>query len=102
MSNNPFEWYKRTEPSIFAQDPAFTYKSNGKTTSQMATEKVDEQRKQGKMPGTIQGLGVNTDKYLKYREHQIATRPENLVAVHKNGPKAPKGNRKTAKGTTPK
>jgi len=93
MSNNPFEWYKRTEPSIFAQDPAFRYKSNGKTTSQMATEKVDEQRAQGKMPGTIQGLGANTDKYLRYREHQIATRPENLVAVHKDGPKAAGRNR---------
>ena len=96
MSNNPFEWYKRTEPSIFAQDPAFTYKSNGKTTSQMATEKVNEQRAQGKMPGTIQGLGANTDKYLRYREHQYATRPENLVAVHTDGPKGAGRNRKTA------
>lgn len=96
MSNNPFEWYKRTGPSIFAQDPAFVAKSNGKTTSQMATEKVDEQRKNGKSPGTIQGLGAATDKYLKYREHQYATRPENLVAVPANGPKAAGRNRKAA------
>ena len=96
MSTNPFEWYKRTEPSIFAADPAFRYKSNGKTTSQMATEKVDEQRKQGKSPGTVHGLGANTDKYLRYREHQIATRPQNLVAVPENGPKNSGGNRKAA------
>lgn len=95
MSDNPFEWYKRTGPSIFAQDPAFTYKSNGKTTSQMATEKVNEQRAKGKMPGTIQGLGSADDKYLKYREHQYATRPENLVAVHKNGPKGAGRDRET-------
>lgn len=94
MSNNPFEWYKSTSPSIFATDPAFTGKSNGKTASQMATEKVDEQRRQGKMPGTIQGLGANTDKYLKYREHQYATRPENLVALRPDGPKAAGRNRK--------
>ncbi len=93
MSDNPFEWYKRTGPSIFATDPAFVAKSNGKTTSQMATEKVNEQRAQGKMPGTIQGLSPNGDKYIAYREHQFATRPENLVAVHKNGPKGAGSNR---------
>jgi hypothetical protein len=96
MSTNPFLWRERTEPSIFATDPAFTAKANGKTTSQMATEIVDEQRKKGKSPGTIQGLGANTDKYLKYREHQIATRPQNLVAVHKNGPKGVGSDRKAA------
>lgn len=102
MSNNPFEWYKRTEPSIFAKDPAFTYKSNGKTTSQMATEKVDEQRQQGKSPGTIQGLGSDEDRYAKYREHQIATRPKNLVAVYKNGPASTDGNRKAGKKASTK
>ena len=93
--NNPFEWRKRTEPSIFAQDPAFIYKSNGKTTSQMATEMVDDQRKKGKMPGTIQGLNAARDKYLAYREHQMVTRPENLVAVPEDGSKDPDGNRQT-------
>lgn len=96
MSTNPFKWRERTEPSVFATDPAFTPKSNGKTGSQIATEFVDEQRKQGKMPGTIQGLGSSEDKYLKYREHQYATRPENLVAVHSNRPEGAGRNRKAA------
>lgn len=74
---NAFDWRNRG-PSIFASDPAFTTKSNGKTTSQMASEKVEQARSEGKMPGTIHGLGNDPDKYHKARENAIVLRPDRL------------------------
>jgi hypothetical protein len=94
MSNNPFEWYKRTEPSIFATDSAFTFKSNGKTGSQMASELVNEQRKQGKSPGTIHGLSSKGESTI--------ARSKLMVALPKDGPKGSGGDRKTTKSTTAK
>lgn len=92
---SPFRWRERTEPSIFASDINFIGKSNGKTVSQIASKAVDDQRRKGKMSGTIPGLGVGD--YDRYREHQAATRPQNLVAVHPNGSKNSGGHRTAAK-----
>lgn len=74
---NAFDW-KNKGPSIFADDPAFKLKSNGKTTSQMASEKVEQARAEGKMPGTIHGLGNDPDKYHKARENAIILRSARL------------------------
>lgn len=65
--NNPFLWYKDKRPSIFATDPLFTPRSNGKTNSEMQTESVERRREKGELPGHIDGLG----KPSKKREEQL-------------------------------
>jgi hypothetical protein len=84
-----FDW-RNKGPSIFASDPAFMTKAGGKTTSQIASEKVEEMRSKGKMPGTIQGLGNDPDKYHKARENAIAMHPENLLTFRTKRPRTPK------------
>jgi hypothetical protein len=63
------------------EDPYFRASKSGKTTSQIASEAIDEQRKQGRATGTIIGLSKETEKYARYREHAIVTRANRMVAV---------------------
>lgn len=93
---NPFLRVQQGGPSVFSSDPAFRAKSNGKTTSQIATEFVDVQRKQGKNPGTIAGLSIKEDKYAKYREQQLSANPDNLLAVPKGKPRRARSSRAKA------
>lgn len=64
---SPFLWRKDKRPSIFATDPMFTPRSNGKSNSQMQTEAVERKREKGELPGHIDGLG----KPSKKREEQL-------------------------------
>jgi hypothetical protein len=69
---NPFEWYKRTEPSIFAKDKYFTPKADGKTDSQRATDTVENLRSKGVDPGTLHHIGKPSkekeDRLLAYKQ----------------------------------
>lgn len=65
--NSPFNWYLRNGPSIFAQDPYFRPKADGKTDSQRATDTVEKRRVNGIDPGTISNLG----KHTKEKEAQL-------------------------------
>lgn len=69
--NNPFNWRLRTEPSIFAKDPYFRPKADGKTDSQRATDTVEARRKQGDDPGGMYNIGKNTkakeERLLAYK-----------------------------------
>ena len=65
--NSPFNWKQRKEPSIFATDPYFRTKSDGKTDSQRATDAVERRRMEGVDPGTISNLG----KPSKEKEAQL-------------------------------
>lgn len=65
--NNPFNWRLRTGPSIFAQDPYFRPKADGKTDSQRASDTVEARRKEGVDPGTLYGIG----KPSKSKEEQM-------------------------------
>jgi hypothetical protein len=65
--NSPFNWRMRKGPSIFAQDPYFRVKADGKTDSQRASDTVEARRSQGIDPGTLYGIG----KQGKDKEAQI-------------------------------
>lgn len=65
--NNPFLWYKDKRPSIFATDPLFTPRSNGKTNSEMQTENLEKRRMNGELPGHLHGIG----KVSKSKEEQL-------------------------------
>lgn len=53
--NSAFYW--QGEPSIFANDPAFTPRTNGKTASQIGAEVVERRtREEGRNPGTLSGI----------------------------------------------
>ena len=66
--NSPFNWRLRTEPSIFAKDPYFRAKGEqGRSTSQIMTEFVENQRAKGIEPGSINGLG----KLTKEKEQRL-------------------------------
>lgn len=66
--SNPFNWRLRTTPSIFAQDPYFRTKADGKTDSQRATDTVEQRRSStGIDPGTLFGLG----RPSKEKERQL-------------------------------
>lgn len=73
--NNPFNWRLRTEPSIFAKDPFFRAKADGKTDSQRATATVENRRKQGVDPGTLYGIGKTTkdkeEQMLAYKQFGV-------------------------------
>jgi hypothetical protein len=56
--DSPFLWASRKERSIFAKDIQFAPKgATGKTGSQLATDAVEDKRREGKSPGTIYNLG---------------------------------------------
>lgn len=70
--NSPFNWRMRTEPSIFAKDPYFRPKADGKTDSQRATDTVEARRKEGIDPGTLYGIGkqnrTKEEQMLAYKQ----------------------------------
>jgi hypothetical protein len=67
---NPFNWRMRTEPSIFAKDPAFRPKGpEGKTGGQIMSEHVEKMRSKGESPGTIHALGGRSTN--KEREKEL-------------------------------
>lgn len=70
--NSPFNWRMRKEPSMFATDPYFKMKADGKTDSQRAMDTVESRRKQGDDPGTLYGIGKPTkekeEKLLAYKQ----------------------------------
>ena len=58
--NSAFYW--QGEPSIFANDPAFTPRTNGKTASQIGAEVVERRtREEGRNPGTLTGISRRAD-----------------------------------------
>lgn len=58
--NSAFYW--QGEPSIFATDPSFTPRTNGKTASQIGAETVARRtREEGRNPGTLHGLSRRAD-----------------------------------------
>ena len=84
--NNPFLWYKDKRPSIFAADPMFTPRANGKTNAEMQTESVERRREKGELPGHIDGLG----KPSKKREEQLlAYKQFGIYSKAKPAPKKP-------------
>ncbi len=71
--NSPFNWYLRTKPSIFAEDPYFRPKGLEKrTSSQIMTDYVEKKRAEGVEPGSIVGLGKITkekeERLLAYKQ----------------------------------
>lgn len=73
---SPFNWYLRTEPSIFAKDPYFRPKGPEKRTSgQIMTEYVERKRAEGIEPGSIVGLGKLTkekeERLLAYKQFGV-------------------------------
>jgi hypothetical protein len=69
---SPFHWRENPEPSIFAKDPQFMAKGmQGLSGSQLATDVVQEQRKQGK-PATLYNLSNKTSKPIKRSEKIVA------------------------------
>ena len=59
---SPFNWRLNNEPSIFAKDPAFRPRKDGKTSSQIQSEVVDERRSTGENVGSLHGMGNSTTK----------------------------------------
>ncbi len=58
--NSAFYW--RGQSSIFATDPAFTTRTNGKTASQIGAETVARRtREEGRNPGTLHGISRRAD-----------------------------------------
>lgn len=81
---SPFLWRNRTEPSIFAKDHTFWPKgTSGKSGAQLATDVVEEKRKEGKMHGTIHGLGSTTRKkeeqLLAYKQFGVYSKAKASV-----------------------
>lgn len=61
-SMSPFLYAAHPRPSIFSSDGAFTPRSNGKTTSQTASEAVTAfMDRTGRSPGTMYGISAAAD-----------------------------------------
>ena len=77
--DSPFHWASNPRPSIFANDMYFRAKgADGKSGSQIATEFVEDQRKEGKMTGSIANLGRPTKEkemaLIAYKQFGIYSR----------------------------
>jgi len=78
--DSPFLWASNPRDSIFMKDHTFRAKGEDgtKTTSQIATDVVEKQRKEGKMPGSIANIGKFTkakeDAVLAYKQFGTFTR----------------------------
>lgn len=62
---NPFEWWKNPEPSIFAKDPLFKARSDGKTNSQAQSEAISRRVANGESPGTVLGISTKADERMR-------------------------------------
>jgi hypothetical protein len=78
--DSPFLWASNPRESMFMQDHTFRAKGEDgtKTTSQIASDVVEKQRKEGKMPGSIANIGKFTkakeDAVLAYKQFGTFTR----------------------------
>lgn len=78
--NSAFYW--QGEPSIFATDPAFTPRTNGKTASQIGAETVARRTlAEGRNPGTMHGISRRADL-------SIPLRPAHTLAAKESTPDA--------------
>jgi hypothetical protein len=69
--SNPFNWHMRTGGSIFAHDPAFRARKDGKSNSQVQSEVVDERRSKGENVGSMHGIGKTTMKNSEERAKSL-------------------------------
>ena len=69
---SPFNWRMRTERSIFASDPQFCARKDGKSISEVQTELIERKRAEGEMPGHIYGVGAKSmakdERLLSYKQ----------------------------------
>jgi hypothetical protein len=96
LPNSPFHWKNDPRPSIFLLDHVFRAKGgSGLTTSQIASVVVDDKRKEGKMSGSIRGLGKATkDKeaaLIAYKQFGIYSRAKPNIKPQLNKHEVPKG-----------
>ena len=87
--DSPFHWASNPRPSIFMQDIAFRAKGeSGLTTSQLASAVVEDQRKEGKMTGSIANLGRATKEkelaLIAYKQFGIFSRAKPNVKPSPN------------------
>ena len=87
--NSPFHWAHNPRPSIFMQDHIFRAKGeSGMTTSQLASVVVSEQRREGKMTGSIANLGRPTKEkelaLIAYKQFGIYSRAHPNIKPTKN------------------
>ena len=77
--NSPFHWAEHPRDSMFMKDHTFRAKGiDGKSASQISTDFVEEQRKMGKMTGSIPNMGKNTkakeDALIAYKQFGVYSR----------------------------
>jgi len=87
--NSPFHWASNPHPSIFMQDHYFRAKgADGLTTSQIASVVVEDQRRVGKMSGSIANLGKATKEkelaMIAYKQFGIYSRAHPNIKPSKN------------------
>jgi len=86
---SPFLWASNPRDSMFMKDHTFRAKGDtGMTTSQIASALVEDQRKLGKMSGSIANLGrVTKEKELAliaYKQFGIYSRAHPNIKPTKN------------------
>lgn len=74
--NNPFNWRLRTTPSIFATDPYFKTRSDGKTDSQRVSEIVEAKKINGFAPPTVYGLNKRAQDLLSYKQFGVYSKAQ--------------------------
>jgi len=87
--DSPFHWAHNPRPSIFMKDHQFRAKGeSGMTTSQLASAVVEDQRKEGKMTGSIANLGRATKEkelaLIAYKQFGIFSRAKPNVKPSPN------------------
>lgn len=84
--NSPFLWWARTESSIFASDPQFRARQDGKSISEVQTALIERKRAEGEMPGYIYGVGAKTPakdkRLLDYKQFGGAGKPHRKPNKH--------------------
>lgn len=86
---SPFHWQETERDSIFMRDHTFRAKGDtGMTTSQIASALVEDQRKLGKMSGSIANLGRVTKQkelaLIAYKQFGIYSRAYPNIKPTKN------------------
>lgn len=78
--NNPFNWRLRTTPSIFATDPLFRARKDGKTVGEVQTEVLDRKRLNGEAVGYMHGIGKATlekeRRLLEYKQFGVYSKAQ--------------------------
>lgn len=75
--NSPFNWRENKEPTIFAKDPQFRPRRDGKSSGEVQSEAISRRVANGESPGSLYGISKKKevlDRMMSYKQFGVYSR----------------------------